>query len=299
MYFRIIALWVLVTLTACSQSNEHADNVLVRFEGGLLTSQDIDAHLLSLKRRSEFRDKPEMLTPEFAFEHALNMEMIIARGLDEKLHEDAYIRNDLHRQMSDLFMDILKDTLITEIDPKSITEEEIKQYYEDNKDSYTVKSKYKLSAFEVDKEQAGAVVEKLRDKSISFEEAVSQYALNARDKERAGKTGTRTLRRFQPPWRPVVESLEVGVVNGPTEIDGKIYILLLENKTEPHLYTFEERKAYIRNDVLYSRYRQQWQQIYDDMKKQYKVDINDSNLKKYYKKLAENKEKDQTKKENS
>ena len=286
MYYRIVVFCLLVTLAGCSQNDKPGDNVLARFEGGVLTTEDIDAHLMSLKRRSEFKDKPEMLTPEFAFDHALNMEMIIARGLEENLHEDAYIRNDLHQQMSDLFLKILRDRLVTEINPESITEEEVKKYYDDNREAYTVQPRYALRAFEVDPSQAGTIVEKIQNGSLSFDEAVSQYALNKREKESRGKTGSRTLRRFQPSWRPVVDSLEVGVVSSPSEIDGKTYILLLDSKTEASLQKFEERKGYILNDVLYSRYREQWQQLYDEMKKQYKVDVNDSNLHKYYQKSA-------------
>lgn len=286
MYYRIVVFCLLVALAGCSQNDKPADNVLARFEGGVLTTEDIDAHLMSLKRRSEFKDKPEVLTPEFAFDHALNMEMIIARGLEKNLHEDAYIRNDLHQQMSDLFLKILRDKLVTEIDPESITEEEVKQYYDDNREAYTVQPRYTLRAFEVDAGQAGTIVEKIQDGSLSFDEAVDQYALNEREKGSRGKTGSRSLRRFQPSWRPVVDSLEVGVVGSPAEIDGKTYILLLDSKTEASLQKLEERKTYIRNDVLYSRYRQQWQQLYDDMRKQYKVDVNDSNLQKYYQKSA-------------
>ena len=299
MYCRVVICVLMLALTGCSQGDGSGDNVLARFQGGVLTTEDVDAHLASLKKRSEFRDKPEILTPEFAFEHALNMEMIIARGLEEKLHEDAYIRNNLHEQMSDLFMKILTDKLVSEIDPESITDEEIKQYYEANKDAYTVKARYSLSAFEVDRLLAEQALEKLKGGEISFAEAVTEYGLNEREKKSGGKTGSRTLRRFQPSWQPVVEALEVGVVSGPTEIDGKIYLLLLESKTEPYMQDFEKRKAYIRNDVLYSRYREQWQQLYDDMKKQYEVDINDSNLKNYYKKMAESKKEESTGKENS
>jgi len=276
-----VCLVFLVVLTSCS-GNDSGDNILVTYKGGSLTSEDLAAHLASLKRSSQFKDKPEMLTPQFVFEHALNMEMIITRGLEEKLHLDPDIRNELHKQMSDLFLKIMEDKLITPIDKNSITEEEMLAFYEKHKDQYQEKSRYTIRTFRVAPEQGKEAVEAIRQGTLDFTATAAQYALDEDERKNGGETGTRTLKRFQSSWQPVVESLEVGKVSESTQIDGKTHILLLERKTEPHQYSFEEKKAYIKNDVLYSRYQDQWQQAYDGMRQQYGVKINQERLDAFY-----------------
>lgn len=284
----LVCLVILVVLTSCS-GNDSGDNVLVIYKGGSLTKEDLAAHLASLKRSSQFKDKEEVLTPQFVFEHALNMEMIIARGLDEKLHLDPDIRNELHKQMSDLFLKVMEDKLITPIDKNSITDEEMLTFYETHKEQYQDKSRYTVRTFSVAPEQGKEAVEAIRRGTLDFAAAAAQYALDEDVRKSGGETGTRTLRRFQESWQPVVESLKVGEVSEPAQIDGKTHILLLERKTEPRQYSFEEKKAFIKNDVLYSRYKDQWQQVYDGMRQQYGVKIDQERLAAFYAAAAQQK----------
>ena len=283
MNYLVVTLACLVTLCGCTGGDKQSDNALVRFEGGVITREDVVAHYENMKKKSQFREKPELLTPEFVFDHALNMEMIIAKGLDENLHRDPRVREILHDHMSDLFLKIMEEKLITPIDRSAITDDEMRQYYEQHKEQYQEKAKYILSAFTVASEQAVEAATALKAGELDFTAAAAKYALEEEARKNGGKTGSRTLRRFQPSWQPVVEKLEVGVVAGPVELDGKTWMLRLERKTEPHQYSFEEKKEYIRNDVLYSRYRDQWQQVYDGLKKQFKVAVDQPKLDAFYK----------------
>lgn len=283
----LLSFFCLFLLSSCSGNDPGAENVLVTFKGGVLTTEDVVAHLASLKRSGQFRDRPELLTPEFVFEHALNMEMIIASGLAEKLHLDPHIRNELHRQMSELFLKLMEEKLITPIDRESVTEDEMLAFYEKHRDQYQDKARYTVRTFSVAPEQAEEAMAAIGQGTLDFAAAASRYALDTEERANGGQTGTRTLRRFQPSWQPVVESLEVGVVTGPTSIDGKSHILLLERKTAPRQYSFEEKREYIRNDVLYNRYQDQWQQTYDRMRKQFQVNINQQRLDRFYAEAAQ------------
>lgn len=283
MNYLVVTLACLVALCGCTGGDKQSDNALVRFEGGVLTKEDVVAHYENMKKKSQFREKPELLTPEFVFDHALNMEMIIAKGLDENLHRDPRVREILHDHMSDLFLKIMEEKLIAPIERTAITEDAMRQHYEQHKEQYQEKAKYTLSAFTVAPEQAAEAVTALKAGELDLTAAAAKYALEEEARKNGGKTGSRTLRRFQPSWQPVVEKLEVGVVTGPVELDGKTWLMRLERKTEPHQYSFEEKKEYIRNDVLYGRYRDQWQQVYDGLKKQFKVAIDQPKLDAFYK----------------
>nr|WP_320013189.1 peptidylprolyl isomerase [uncultured Desulfobulbus sp.] len=271
-----------LALLVGSGCDRQPDNALVQYKGGVLTSEDLQAHYQSLKRKNQFRSKPELLTPEFVFDHALNMEMIIAKGLAEGLHHDPRIRTILHEHMSDLFLKIMEEKLITPIDRDSITEEEMHAFYEQHKDQYQDKSRYTLSAFSLDPNKATEALAAVKSGQLDFAAAAADYALEEQAQKSGGKTGTRTLRRFQPNWQPVVEQLEPGVASGPIQLDGKTWIMRLERKTPSHQYSFEEKKTYIRNDVLYARYRDQWQSVYDGLKKQFEVQVDQKLLDAFY-----------------
>ncbi|MBC2694607.1 MAG: hypothetical protein HF982_04890 [Desulfobacteraceae bacterium] len=266
----------------CGCSSGKAENTIARFEGGNITKEDLAAHYKKLKMESRYRNNPEQLTPEFVFDHALNMEMIISRGLKEKLHLDPWIRQELHGFMSDLFLKVMQDRLVPEIDKEKITEEEMMQFYEEHKENYLKKALYSVTMVKInDKEKAEFVVSDIRESRIAFEDVARKYSTDEKSKENNGFIGTRSLNKFRSNWRPAIENLKLNAVSDPVKIDDHYYIFKLIKKIEPYQYTYEEKSAYIRNDVLYDKYRKEWEKTYDRLKEEFKVKIYEEKLREF------------------
>ncbi|MBE9570433.1 MAG: peptidyl-prolyl cis-trans isomerase, partial [Proteobacteria bacterium] len=262
---------------------------IARFEGGNITKEDLAAHYKKLKMESRHRNNPEQLTPEFVFDHALNMEMIIARGLKEKLHLDPWIRQEIHGFMSDLFLKVMQDRLVPKIDKGNITEEEMRQFYEEHKENYLKKALYSVNMVKIDdREKSESIVSEITEKRITFEDAAKKYSTDKKSKSKGGFIGTRSLNRFRGNWRPAIENLKLNEVSDPAKIDGDYYIFKLTKKTEPYQYTYEEKRAYIKNDVLYDKYRKAWEKTYDRLKEEFEVKIDEEKLKEFYKEWKEN-----------
>ncbi len=262
-----------LSLPACQPSGN--DNVVARFEGGSLTVEDIDAHRQILSRQGTYRDNPERLTPEFVFDHAVNMEMIIARGLKEKLHQDPHIRAQIHGFMSDLFLKMLQDSLVPKIDRDQFTDEEVQAYFDRNIDSYRIPAIYGVRILRHDdREFLENLRRRIESGEESFESAAQNHSADAKTRENGGYTGRRALDRYQPEWRTVIETLAVNDISAPIKIKDSHYLFQLVEKTEPQTPSFEEKKAYVRNDLLYARYREAWQQAYDRLKNEFKLDVN-------------------------
>ena len=281
---RILLLFVALTFCMGCRS-EKSVNEVVSFKGGNLTVEDLNAHYRKLRMNGRYKNAHEQLTPEFVFDHAVNMEMIIAKGLQDKLHLDPYIRAEIHDFMSNLFLKVMQDKLVPKIEKNSITEEEMKSFYEAHKDSYTKKALCSVKMVKTgDEKTALAVAEKIREESISFEDAARKYSMDERSKESGGFIGTRSLNKFRSDWRSVIESLKVDEVSEPQKIKEDYYIFKLVKKTKPYRYTFEEKKAYIKNDLLYAKYREAWQKVYDRLKGEFSVKINEERLEDFLKK---------------
>jgi parvulin-like peptidyl-prolyl isomerase len=75
-----------------------------------------------------------------------------------------------------------------------------------------------------------------------------------------------------------VAALKLEQVSGPFEINGHYHILRLDSRTDPVPYAFEDRETYVRNDLLYARYRDEWTKAYDQLKKQFQVEVNEQQL---------------------
>lgn len=285
----------LIWLSGCQSERPvaapRADNVLVYFDGGEISKEYLLAHYASLRKERRYRDNPELLTFEDAFNHALNMKMIIALGIEEGLAEHPYIQQRISKYKSDLFLKIMKDELIEIIDRETISEEELLAFYQENKESYQRVPIYALQFFMVAPDQASEIREKLSGSGAraDIEEMAALFALKQEEREGGGTRVSRSLARFQPAWRAVVGELTVGKVAGPVNIDDKYYVMLLVNRSELYQYSFEEKRAYIRNDVLFNMYRQQWRDVYAKLKQDFNVNIDREKLAAFYKEMAEKK----------
>jgi hypothetical protein len=267
-------------LPGCRQSG--GDNVAARFKGGSLTVEDLDAHRRILSRQAPYRDNPERLTPELVFEHAVNMEMIIAKGLKEKLHLDPRIRAQIHGFMSDLFLKILQDKLVPEIDREQFTDEEVRAYFDEHIDSYRIPALYGVRIIRhADPEVLKDLRRKIEAGQETFEAAALEYSTDAQTREKGGYTGKRALKRYGPEWRTVIETLAVDDISAPVKIKDSHYLFQVVEKTEPQQPAFEEKKAYVRNDLLYARYREAWRQSYDRLKEEFDLDVEDHVLQQF------------------
>ncbi len=256
--------------------NRTEENRVARFKGGILTIEDLVAHREILRTQAIYRDHPERLTPKFVLEHAVNMEMIIAKGLKEKLHLDPRIRARLHAHMSDLFLKVMQETLVPEIDREAFSEKEVRAYYEENQASYQVPAQY---AVRVIRHADLVFLETLRTQIIagetSFEAAVAAHSTDEASREKGGAVGLRALARYRPEWRAAIEPLAAGEVSAPVKIREACYLFQVTEITEPYTPVFEEKKAYVRNDLLYARYREEWRNTYDRLRREFDLAIDD------------------------
>lgn len=267
---------------AC-QKSEQGRNVVARFDGGSITVEDLEAHFARMKKDARFREKPELLTPAFALEHAVNMEMIIAKGLKEKLHLDPRIRAEIHEFMADLFLKVMQEKLVPQIDKADFSEDEIRAYFDAHPESYRTPARYDVKVIKAEESESLDLIRKrIADGETTFEAAARQYSTDAGSREKGGAVGVRPLDRFRPGWREVIAALQPGTISSPTAIGDAWYLLKLEGKTEAVPLGYEERKAYVRNDLLYARYRDAWEQTYDRLKEEFSLEIDNEKLKAFF-----------------
>ena len=276
----LVVVWMLAAGVGCDAKGDGAS--VVTFKGGNLTIEDLKAHGNAMARDRRFRDNPEMLTPEAVFDHAVNMEMVIAEGLRRNLHLDPVVRERLHSQMADLFLQLLEEELVPELSRDDIGDGDVLAFYNDNPELYTRKPLYSVSMVKCGSEaEALSVSHRIASGELTFAEAARAYSVDAKSAGQKGHIGTRSLERFRPEWRGAIAALEAGKASPPVRIRDHWYLFLLTGKTGPERYTFEEQKERIRNDVLYARYRDAWENAYEELKREFGVSIDPAQFQKF------------------
>jgi len=131
-----------------------------------------------------------------------------------------------------------------------ITEEEIQQYFETNKDSLGVAEEVKASHILVATEELANEVKAKIAAGEDFAELAKQYSTDESTKELGGDLGFFAKGEMAQEFEDVAFSLEVGQVSAPVKTEYGYHIIKIEDKKEAKVATLEESKAKIKEVLL-------------------------------------------------
>ncbi len=136
-----------------------------------------------------------------------------------------------------------------------VSVEEMKNYYEANKDLFTIPAGYKLSHITVPTaEEAKAVAEELKGGS-SFDALAMERSTDEFTAAQGGTLGFIPLDSGLVPDRyfETAENLEEGAISDPLETEDGFAVIKLHQKSDGTTYTFEDVKGQIRRQIAMSQ----------------------------------------------
>ncbi len=177
-------------------------------------------------------------------------------------------------------LDEIKNNIKTNLNIKKllepnikIEENEIKSYFDENKESFDTKEQVKASHILVDSEdKAKEVKEKLLN-GEDFAELAKNYSIDTANNQQGGELGFFARGEMVPEFENAAFSLKVGEISEPVQTEFGYHIIKVEDKEQAKEATYEESKEDIRNilfDEKLSAYFSTWIQ---DKFDEYKIDI--------------------------
>jgi peptidyl-prolyl cis-trans isomerase C len=211
----------------------------------------------------------------------------------EVLAKEAFRRGfdknpDVVRTMKQVMIQkLMKDEFENKIKPDDITDEEMRQYYEQHQDEYNKPEEVRASAIILkSKAQANKVAkEALGDKGKTnkgFRELVSRYSDDEKTKIRGGD-----LRYFGRESKEIPEAViraafdlkKTGDVTGPIDAGrGKHYIIKQTGKRKEVHKAFEDVKRQIQNRIYRDKRTQAQKDFITGLKAGAKIKVYDDNL---------------------
>lgn len=154
----------------------------------------------------------------------------------------------------------------------SITDEEIKKYFEENKDMFAQEKQVKASHILVETEEAAQeVVEKIAD-GEDFAELAKKYSTDAMTKENGGDLGFFTSGQMTEEFEEAAFAMKVGEISAPVKTEYGYHIIKVAEVKEAQEATFEGSKTEVR-DILFA---QKSQEKYDswilELRQEYKIE---------------------------
>jgi peptidyl-prolyl cis-trans isomerase C len=204
---------------------------------------------------------------EFLVERHLLAQLANKEGIGES--------DDYKRRLAAYQAKALRDSYLSQVIAKQVTEDEIKVVYEDEakklKETERVRARHILVASE---KEAKAVLDKL-GKGEKFEALAKQFSLDG-SKDYGGDLGYFSAPEMVPAFSTAAFALKKGEVSQPIKTDFGWHVIRLEDRKQGAAQPYDQVKTAIRNVLV----RKKVQEKLASLKDVAKVEIVDPDLKK-------------------
>ena len=227
---------------------EEKQKVLVEYKGGKISVQDFQEKLSSFPSYGRVPINNKRRTKELIKRWVMTT-LLVKKALKKGLDKDPVVANAIRKALEDHMVDLLINRdIVGEITP---TDEELKQYYEKNKNKYVVQEKVNVQEILVkDKKLANKIVQWAKA-GKDFGKLAKKYTERPGFKQKKGVLGYFTRGR----WGIIgvkAFDLKIGEIAGPIVLpwgsSQRYSVIKLLGKKPPKQKPFEEVKKQVVRD---------------------------------------------------
>lgn len=152
-----------------------------------------------------------------------------------------------------------------------ITEEEMKDYFEENKDDFKQEEQVKARHILVENEETAKEIKQKLDNGENFEELAKKYSTDTETKEKGGDLGFFSKGEMVKEFEEVAFSLKVGEISNPVKTKYGYHIIKVEDRKEAKEANYEESKEEIREKLFEEKLPDVYQSWIEEKMKEYNV----------------------------
>ena len=237
---------------------------LVEQGGSNILSQMIDAEIINQEAKKE---KIQVTDEEIDAE----MENYMAQYGGEEMFESVLQQSGLTKD--DLKGDIIQYIQIEKLVDSRIfiTDEEIKEYFEENKDKLGQEEQVKASHILVEDEKTAKDLKKQLDDGADFAELAKEHSTDPGSAENGGELGFFGKGKMVKEFEDVAFAAKVDEISEPVKSEKGYHIIKVEEKKEAKEATLEEKKEEIKDTLYRNKVQTEYATWMNEKKQEYKI----------------------------
>lgn len=200
----------------------------------------------------------------------VNQEIIYLDAQEKEMDKEEEYIKELDRLKEGLMKQFAVNKLLKDI---KVTEDEVEQYYNDNKERFKKPESIMASHILVeDEEQANNIVKEIKE-GLSFEDAALKYS-TCPSKQQGGNLGEFGRGQMVPEFDKAAFEMEVGPISDPIKTDFGYHIIKVSNKNDSSTSSFEEVKDQLTQQLLGVKQQEFYLEKTNELKEKYDVKMN-------------------------
>lgn len=244
------------------------NKILAKVGGLAITEAEVNEMIVRLMQSGQNLDNAQG--------KAMVLEQLIANKLflldaQKNMYEyNAEFKAQLQKVKEDMLVNFAMSKTLEGVKPA--TEDEIKAFYEENKERFVAGESVSASHILVDSEEkANELLEKIKAGEISFEDAARNES-SCPSSENGGSLGEFTRGQMVPEFDEAVFKMNVGEISQPVKTQFGYHLIKLNAKNEEKTYGFDEIKGQLGDLVMKDKQQKAYQSKINQLKILYPVD---------------------------
>ena len=245
------------------------DKILAKVGALTVTESEVNAFLAELGQRGAAYNNPQ--GRRVILEQLIGNKLVLQDARRNLLEGEAEYREELARVKERLLISYAQNKILAGV---KVSEEEIREYYENNKESLGGGEVVSAAHILVDtEEKALAILADIKAGKISFEDAARENS-SCPSKDNGGNLGEFGRGQMVPEFDTAVFNMQVGEISeAPVKTQFGYHLIKLNEKNEAKVPALDEIKAELEGMLLQEKRREAYEKKLNQLKIVYPVDM--------------------------
>lgn len=247
---------------------DNNNKLLAEVNGKKIYTSDVYQLMANMEDSQRFNNEEGI---KVLCDEIINQEILLKDAYDQNMDQDKNFIEELKAVKDNMLKNYAMHEIFNQVD---LTDEEVHEYYEKNKDNLNPPTLYQASHILVEDIDKAQKIKEEIDEGLEFSEAAKKYSIDP-SKENGGSLGKFPKGVMVKEFQDGLDSIEVGEISEPVKSQFGYHLIKLENIENVETPSYEDIKDQVKQRVLMIKRQEEYLNKLDEIKKEVEI-------KKYY-----------------